>query len=70
MFITAGANIGKVLNPNDRMFFEGYILPQDRAELQISDIVQIAIAGLPQNEFGTINGKLLTISQDVMTTEK
>jgi multidrug resistance efflux pump len=68
--IQAGSLLGSISSPDpDSLYFQSVINAQDRAKINVGDPLEIAVAGLPQNEFGVIKGKVVAIDIDSTQTE-
>ena len=46
-----------------------YVPSQNKSFITVEDEVEIVIAGLSQQEYGKLNGKIINISSDVVTNE-
>lgn len=64
LVLSAGSNVGQVVNNDDDIYIEAYLSTNDRPKINIDDEVNVAINGLSQNEYGTIKGKVISISKD------
>ena len=56
--------------PSEAMYvIETVITPDQRVNLTIGDSVSVVVSGLPQNEYGKIEGELIEISADLLNFE-
>lgn len=63
-FLQAGSFIGSIVNDESDFIIECYLTAADRPKITVGDKVNVAISGLPKNEFGIITGKLIFIDTD------
>lgn len=69
MVVQAAAAIASIASSQDTYSVVAYMSPSDVARTQVGDKVDIAVAGLNQSIYGTINGQVTSIDSD-MTTSK
>lgn len=69
MFLQAGSILGTITNDGDEMIAECYLSASDRPKVKVGDRVKLALDGLSQNEFGTIDGEVTFIDSDATSAE-
>ncbi|MDQ2086708.1 HlyD family efflux transporter periplasmic adaptor subunit [Herbivorax sp. ANBcel31] len=65
MVIQAGSAIANIASQQDKYKVEAYVPTENIAKISVEDKVDIAVAGLAQNVYGTISGKVKRIDSDV-----
>ncbi|MGH0951290.1 HlyD family secretion protein [Bacillus mycoides] len=70
MVIQAGSLIGNLAGENENLIIEVNIPAAERAKVQIKDDVEMVVAGLNQSEYGIIEGKVISITEDAIIDEK
>lgn len=69
--LQAGSMLGIVsAKEEDKLYLETIVSAQDRSKIKVEDSVEIAIAGVLQNEYGVLSGKIIAIDNDSTQTEK
>ena len=64
MVLQAGNSLGSISDSKDGLIIEMNISSDERPMIHTGDEVALAVAGLNQAEYGTINGKVLSIDGD------
>lgn len=64
MVLQAGNLLGSISSNNDGFIVEALLSSNDRALIHEGDEVSLAVAGLNQAEFGTIQGNVVSIDND------
>ncbi|MBS6506803.1 MAG: HlyD family efflux transporter periplasmic adaptor subunit [Paraclostridium bifermentans] len=64
MFIQAGLTLGSISNKNGNLIVTSMIQGIDRPRIHKNDEVSLAVGGLNQAEYGTLNGKVISIDED------
>lgn len=70
MVLQAGTSIGSLIEDNDDLIIELNLPSAERAKVHKNDDVEIVVAGLNQSEYGTIEGKVISIAKDAIIDEK
>lgn len=65
MVVSAGAAIGSIANENDEYEIVAYISLADRPLIHEGDPCKIAVSGLNQSIYGTLNGTVTSIESDI-----
>ena len=69
--LQAGSLLGSIMDPNpESLYFQSVLSVQDRSKILVGDGVEIAVAGLPQNEFGIVRGRVVSIDTDSTQSDK
>ena len=69
MVVQTASAVASISSENDEYVVESYVSPSDTARIRVGDDVDIAISGISQSVYGTISGKVKSISSDVTTTQ-
>ena len=69
MVVQAGNAIGSISNENDEYQITAYINLNDRPRVSAGDEANIEVVGLAQNTYGTLSGKLISIDNDISTSQ-
>lgn len=69
MVVQAGNAIGSISNENDEYQITAYINLNDRPRVSVGDEANIEVVGLAQNTYGTLSGKLISIDNDISTSQ-
>lgn len=64
MVLQQGNSLGSISDTSKGLIIENTLQSSERPKISTGDEVSIAIVGLNQAEFGTINGKVMSIDQD------
>lgn len=64
MVLQAGNLLGNISNIKDGLIMQTMLSSSDRPLIHVGDDVALAVAGLNQAEYGTINGKVISIDGD------
>jgi multidrug resistance efflux pump len=64
MVLQAGNMLGSINNNEEGLIVDVSISSSDRPMIKLGDEVSLAVAGLNQAEYGTVNGKVISIDQD------
>ncbi|MGL4875827.1 MAG: HlyD family secretion protein, partial [Clostridium sp.] len=64
MVLQAGSLIGTLTNKEEKIIIESLIPSNERPRIHVGDEVSLAVAGLSQSEYGTIEGKVSSIDED------
>jgi|GEM_PF-3770213 len=68
--IQAGVLLGTIDSSNNSTFvIEAVISAHDRNKVTVGDTVEIAVAGISQNEFGVLQGEIVIIANNSTQTE-
>ena len=67
--VSAGTNIGSIINQNDDLYLNGYAEINDRSKLVKGQSVDLAVLGVSQSKYGLIKGKVTFISEDTIKSE-
>lgn len=70
MVLQAGAVIGSMSQRDEDLIIELNLPSAERAKVQIKDDVEMVVAGLNQSEYGIIEGRVISIAEDVTIDEK
>ncbi|MDR0853930.1 MAG: HlyD family secretion protein [Clostridiales Family XIII bacterium] len=65
MVVQTASPIASIGSENDKYKVEAYVLAADASRIEKGDTVDIAVAGLAQNIYGTIGGKVVKIDSDI-----
>jgi len=63
--VQAGAVLGSIAAANDELTINVFISANDRARVRVGNSVDIAVAGLMESVYGTINGTVVHIDSDI-----
>jgi multidrug efflux pump subunit AcrA (membrane-fusion protein) len=66
MVIQAGTQIGSVSGPDNEKIIEAYISSADRSKIDVGQECRFAVDGLAQTEYGSVKGKVKSISSDAI----
>lgn len=69
MVVQAANAIGSIANENDEYIINAYISVNDRPRVSIGDDVNIEVSGLAQNTYGNLTGKLISLDNDVSSSQ-
>lgn len=69
MIVQVGSSVATITPENSSTIIETYISTSDMARIEKNDKVQIAVDGLSQNVYGTIEGKVESIASNQTTIE-
>lgn len=69
MVVQAASAIGSIANENDKYIVSAYLSVSDRPRVSIGDNVNIEVLGLAQNTYGNIRGKLVSIDNDISSSQ-
>lgn len=64
MVLQAGNSLGSISSNKDDLIIQAMLSSSDRPLIHVGDEVSLAVAGLNQAEYGTINGKVMKIDED------
>lgn len=64
MVLQAGSLIGTLTNKEEKIIIESLIPSNERPRIHIGDEVSLAVLGLSQSEYGTIEGQVSSIDED------
>lgn len=64
MVLQGGSLIGTITNNEEELLIETMLLSTDRPRIHVGDEVSLAVGGLNQAEYGTIDGKVISIDED------
>lgn len=68
--IQAGTLLGNITDgDSDKLYFNAVVSATERSKLEIGSSVEIAVSGAMQTEYGTLNGKIISIDYDSTQTE-
>lgn len=68
--LQAGTLLGSISDNNkDNFYFNAIVSATERSKLSVGSQVEIAVSGAMQTEYGTLNGKIVSIDNDVTQTE-
>ncbi len=67
MIVQVGSSVATITPENSSTIIETYISTSDMARIEKNDKVQIAVDGLSQNVYGTIEGKVESIASNQTT---
>ncbi|MGR5977471.1 HlyD family efflux transporter periplasmic adaptor subunit [Bacillus cereus] len=70
MVLQAGAVIGSTSQRDEDLIIELNLPSAERAKVKIKDDVEMVVAGLNQSEYGIIEGRVISIAEDVTIDEK
>ncbi len=69
MVVQAASAVGSIASENDKYIVTAYLGVNDRPRVDIGDDVNIEVAGLAQNTYGNLKGKLVSVDNDVTTSQ-
>ena len=69
MVVQAGSAVGSIANENDEYSITACLGVNDMPRVKVGDDVNIEVVGLAQNAYGNIKGKLVSIDNDITTTQ-
>ena len=64
MVLQGGSQIGSIAITNEELIVDALVPSIDRPRIHENDEVSLAVAGLNQAEYGTLNGKVVSIDGD------
>jgi multidrug resistance efflux pump len=64
--IQAGTQIGSVSGPDNEKIIEAYVSSADRSKIDVGQECRFAVDGLAQTEYGSVKGKIKSISSDAI----
>ena len=67
--LQAGAVLGSVSSPDDSRRIEAVVSSWDRVRLEVGQECRFTIDGLPQSEYGSLNGTISSISENAIITQ-
>ena len=69
MVVQAAGAIGSIANENDQYIVTAYLGVNDRPRVSPGDSVNIEVVGLAQNTYGNLKGKLISVDNDISTSQ-
>lgn len=69
MVVQAASAIGSIANENDEYIVNAYLGVNDRPRVSLGDDVNIEVVGLAQNTYGNLKGKLVSVDNDVSSSQ-
>ena len=69
MVVQAASAIGSIANENDEYIVSAYLGVNDRSRVSLGDNVNIEVVGLAQNTYGNLKGKLVSVDNDVSSSQ-
>lgn len=69
MVVQAASAIGSIANENDEYIVSAYLGVSDRPRVSLGDEVNIEVVGLAQNTYGNLKGKLVSVDNDVSSSQ-
>lgn len=69
MVVQAASAIGSIANENDDYIVNAYLSVNDRPRVSLGDDVNIEVVGLAQNTYGNLKGKLISVDNDVSSSQ-
>lgn len=69
MIVQAASIVGSIANENDQYIVTAYLEINDRPRVSLGDDVNIEVAGLAQNIYGNLKGKLISVDNDVSSSQ-
>lgn len=69
MVVQAASAIGSIANENDEYIVSAYLGVSDRPRVSLGDDVNIEVVGLAQNTYGNLKGKLVSVDNDVSSSQ-
>lgn len=69
MVVQAAGAIGSIANENDQYVVTAYLGVNDRPRVSPGDSVNIEVVGLTQNTYGNLKGKLISVDNDISTSQ-
>ncbi|MBQ6039882.1 MAG: HlyD family efflux transporter periplasmic adaptor subunit [Oscillospiraceae bacterium] len=69
MVVQAAGAIGSIANENDQYIVTAYLNVNDRPRVSLGDNVNIEVVGLAQNTYGNLKGRLLSVDNDISTSQ-
>ena len=69
MVVQAASAIGSIANENDEYIVSAYLGVNDRPRVSLGDNVNIEVVGLAQNTYGNLKGKLVSVDNDVSSSQ-
>ena len=68
--LQAGTLLGNISGEDkDNLYFNAIVSATERSKLSVGSQVEIAVSGAMQTEYGTLNGEIVSIDNDVTQTE-
>ena len=68
-FIQAGSLLGSISGSDNKKIIEMYISSGDRSKLEVGQECRFTVDGLAQTEYGSLGGKILSISSDAIVQQ-
>ena len=69
MVVQAASAMGSIANENDEYIVSAYLGVSDRPRVSLGDDVNIEVVGLAQNTYGNLKGKLVSVDNDVSSSQ-
>ncbi|MEE1057509.1 MAG: HlyD family efflux transporter periplasmic adaptor subunit [Acutalibacteraceae bacterium] len=69
MVLQAASAVGSIANENDEYVITAYLDVSDKPRVSLGDDVDIEVVGLAQNNYGNLKGKLISVDNDITTSE-
>lgn len=69
MVVQAASAVGSIANENDKYIVSAYLGVNDRPRVSLGDDVNIEVVGLAQNTYGNLKGKLVSVDNDVSSSQ-
>lgn len=69
MVVQAGGAIASISNENDQYIVTAYLDVNDKPRVSLGDEVNIEVVGLAQNTYGNLKGKLISVDNDISTSQ-
>jgi multidrug resistance efflux pump len=69
MVVQAASAVGSIANENDEYVVTAYIEVNDMPKVEVGDSVDIEVSGLTQSVYGTLSGELISIENDLTTSQ-
>ena len=69
MVVQAGNAIGSIASENDAYHITAYLNVSDRPRVSPGNAGDVEVAGLAQNAYGTLSGRLVSIDHDISTSQ-
>ena len=70
MVVQGASAVASIASEQDQYIIEAYLKASDRSRITEGNEVDLAVAGLQQNIYGTIKGKVIQIDSDITSDEK
>jgi multidrug resistance efflux pump len=69
MVVQAASPVASIASEQDEYIVQAYVSPAEAVRLKLGDSVDIAVAGLVQNIYGTITGTVVKMDSDLSTSQ-